>query len=231
MRLTVLDPCRPNEAFPDLNLALDEPNGLLAVGGCLSPQRLINAYRHGAFPWYNPGEPVLWWSPDPRLVMFPDRIKISRSLRKTINRSSFTVTFDRDFTRVIESCSEPRVGASGTWITEEMKHAYNLLYRLGLAHSAEAWADGQLVGGLYGIAIGRVFFGESMFYKITDASKVVFVALAEHLKTWQYELIDCQVKTQHLLSLGAEEIRRNTFSKMLQHLCSLQPSATAWQCR
>ncbi|MGR9116298.1 MAG: leucyl/phenylalanyl-tRNA--protein transferase [Gammaproteobacteria bacterium] len=229
MELTVLDPYLPNQVFPPLDKALKEPNGLLAIGGCLSPERLINAYRHGIFPWFNPGEPVLWWSPDPRLVLYPDRVKISRSLRKTLRRSLFTVTYDKAFNRVIESCAAPRPGSSGTWITEEMKQAYNTLHRMGLAHSAEAWIDGELVGGLYGIAIGQVFFGESMFHKITDASKVVFVTLAEHLKKWNFQLIDCQVQTQHLFSLGAEEISRYDFSKQLRRYCSIEPVATAWQ--
>ena len=229
MQLTILDPYRPNQAFPALDKALKEPNGLLAIGGCLSPERLINAYRHGIFPWYNPGEPVLWWSPDPRLVLFPDHVKISRSLRKTLRRSLFTVTYDKAFSRVVECCAESRPGSTGTWITKEMKQAYNSLYSLGLAHSAEAWANGELVGGLYGIAIGQVFFGESMFHKKTDASKVVFVTLAEQLKTWNYQLIDCQVQTQHLLSLGAEEISRHDFADQLHQYCSLEPAATAWQ--
>ncbi|MGR9046045.1 MAG: leucyl/phenylalanyl-tRNA--protein transferase [Gammaproteobacteria bacterium] len=231
MQLTILDPYRPNQAFPNLDRALKEPNGLLAIGGCLSPERLLNAYRHGIFPWYNPGEPVLWWSPDPRLVLFPERVKISHSLRKTLRRSLFKVTYDRAFSRVIELCAEPRPGSNGTWITEEIKQAYNTLHQLGMAHSAEAWSEDELVGGLYGIAIGQVFFGESMFHKKTDASKVVFVTLAEQLKNWNYQLIDCQVQTPHLFSLGAEEVNRRDFAALLRQYCSAKPAASAWQQR
>lgn len=229
MQLTVLDPYRPNQDFPPLDRALKEPNGLLAIGGCLSPERLINAYRHGIFPWYNPGEPVLWWSPDPRLVLFPERVRISRSLRKALRRSHYKVTYDRAFDRVIEGCAAPRPGASGTWITEEMKRAYGSLHDLGLAHSVETWADGELVGGLYGIAIGQVFFGESMFHKKTDASKVAFVTLAGHLHQWNYQLVDCQVQTQHLFSLGAEEISRSDFADRLHRYCPFEADAAAWQ--
>ena len=229
MELTLLDPQRPSQAFPPLEKALREPNGLLAIGGCLSPERLINAYRHGIFPWFNPGEPLLWWSPDPRLVLLPDHVIISRSLRKTLRRSLFTVTYDQAFKQVIECCAAPRSGSTGTWITEAMKQAYNSLHEMGLAHSAEAWIDGELVGGLYGIAIGQVFFGESMFHKKTDASKVVFVTLAEQMKNWNYRLIDCQVQTRHLLSLGAEEIRRRDFANRIQQYCSIEPASNAWQ--
>lgn len=229
MQLTVLDPFRPNQPFPPLYKALEEPNGLLALGGCLSIERLLNAYRNGIFPWYNPGEPILWWSPDPRLVLFPDRVNISRSLAKTLRKGLFTVTFDRAFDQVLAYCAEPRQASSGTWITDEMKQAYQELHLQGLAHSVEAWCDGELAGGLYGVAIGQVFFGESMFHKRTDASKVAFVTLARQLTQWNYRLVDCQVQTQHLLSLGAEEIRRSDFSSQLKRYCSAKPSSDAWQ--
>lgn len=228
-RLHSLNPARPDQPFPPLELALDEPNGLLAVGGCLSPQRLLNAYRHGAFPWFNPGEPILWWSPDPRLVLFPERLKISRSLQKTLRQQRYSLACDRAFETVISACSAPRSHQTGTWITQDMKHAYLALHRLGVAHSVEAWLDGELVGGLYGIAIGRVFFGESMFHRATDASKVAFVHLVSQLLEWGYELIDCQVSSEHLLSLGAEEIPRRDFAELLRRLCPQSPQPQAWQ--
>ncbi len=229
MRITYLDPSQPDQAFPALRLALKEPNGLLAIGGCLSPQRLINAYRHGAFPWFSQGEPILWWSPDPRLVLFPDNLKVSRSLNKTLRKQAFEIHYDRAFEQVIEACSAPRQDAAGTWITEDMKQAYLALHHLGIAHSVEAWFDNQLVGGLYGVAIGRVFFGESMFHCATDASKVAFVHLVRQLMEWGYELIDCQVSSKHLFTLGAEEISRIKFADLLSQLCDLSPHSQTWQ--
>ncbi|MDD1622449.1 MAG: leucyl/phenylalanyl-tRNA--protein transferase [Methylococcaceae bacterium] len=229
MQLTLLDPDRPEQAFPPLYKALNEPNGLLAFGGCLSPQRIINAYRHGIFPWYNPGEPILWWSPDPRLVLFPDKLKVSRSLNKALRKQPFQIQYDRAFSRVLAACAAPRREDGGTWITEEMKQAYQNLHRLGFAHSFEAWRDGELVGGLYGIAIGKVFFGESMFHTQTDASKVAFVHLVRRLEDWGYQLIDCQVRSEHLLSLGAEDIRRADFLARLEQLCPQSQSPQAWQ--
>ncbi|GAB4268321.1 MAG: leucyl/phenylalanyl-tRNA--protein transferase [Methylomicrobium sp.] len=229
MQLTVLDPFHPEQPFPSLTKALKEPNGLLAIGGCLSPQRLLNAYRNGIFPWYNPGEPLLWWSPNPRLVLFPEKVDISRSLRKTLRKPIFSVTYDQAFDRVVSCCAEPRAASEGTWITEEMKQAYLNLHRLGVAHSVEAWCEGELVGGLYGVALGQVFFGESMFHKRTDASKVAFVTMVKQLETWRYRLIDCQVQTQHLLSLGAEEISRQRFTELLERYCATEPAPTAWQ--
>lgn len=221
MQLTVLDANNPGQDFPPVNKALREPDGLLAVGGCLSKQRLLNAYRHGIFPWYNPGEPILWWSPDPRLVLFPDQLIVSRSLRKTMRKNIFSITFDQAFNEVITACAKPRKDAAGTWITEEINRAYNELHSLGIAHSAEAWLDGELVGGLYGIALGQVFFGESMFHTKTDASKVVFATLVEQLKSLNYKLIDCQVHTRHLESFGAQEIDRSDFTKLLNQYCDV----------
>lgn len=229
IRLAYLDPSQPDQTFPPLETALDDPNGLLAVGGCLSPQRLVNAYQHGAFPWFNPGEPILWWSPDPRLVLFPARLKVSRSLQKTLRQQRYSLTHDRAFEAVIEACSAPRSSQSGTWISAEMKQAYLELHRLGVAHSVEAWLDGELVGGLYGIAIGKVFYGESMFHRATDASKVAFAHLVTQLMTWEFQLIDCQVSSNHLFSLGAEEITRREFSALLARLCIEAPSTEAWQ--
>jgi len=220
MTLTLLDSQNPDQPFPDPEQALDDPNGLLAVGGCLSPQRIINAYRQGIFPWYNPGEPVLWWSPDPRLVLFPDNLKISRSLQKKRRKNIFTVSFNQDFRAVIEACAQPRDKASGTWITEEIKLAYQQLHELGIAQSVEVWHENELVGGLYGLALGRVFFGESMFHRMTDASKIGFVAWVEYLQSQDYRLIDCQVYSEHLVSLGAEEIPRKEFLALLKRFCA-----------
>ncbi len=229
MQLTVLDRNNPEQDFPLPNTALREPDGLLAVGGCLSQSRLLNAYRHGIFPWYNPGEPILWWSPDPRLVLFPDKLLISRSLAKTLRKNIFTVTFDQAFDKVIAACADPRKDAGGTWITTEINAAYNLLHQAGFAHSVEAWVGDELVGGLYGIALGQVFFGESMFHNKTDASKVAFATLVKQLQSWNYRLIDCQVHTRHLESLGAQEIARSYFTKLLDQYCAIPAQAGAWR--
>lgn len=229
MQLTFLDPLRPDTPFPPLDRALEEPNGLIAVGGCLSPQRILNAYRAGIFPWFNPGEPILWWSPDPRLVLFPEQVYVSRSLGKTLRKQAFEIRYDNAFADVIKACSEPRHAEGGTWITESMNQAYCQLHALGIAHSFEAWQDGQLVGGLYGLGVGQVFFGESMFHRVTDASKVAFVSLVRQLTAWGYRLIDCQVSSEHLFSLGAEEIPRRQFADLLSKLCPLPVSSTAWQ--
>ncbi len=226
--LTVLNPFDRNQAFPDVELALREPNGLLAVGGCLSTQRLRNAYRHGIFPWYGDNEPILWWSPNPRLVLRPERIKVSRSLGKRLKRGEFRFSYDACFERVVDACAEPRPMALGTWITPEMKQAYGELHALGLAHSFEAWRDDELLGGLYGVALGRVFFGESMFHRATDASKAAFVFAAECLARWGYALIDCQVHTHHLASLGAEDISRVEFIRLLEAHCEQPALGQAW---
>ncbi len=211
----VLKPGSADLRFPPVELA--SPEGLLAVGGDLRAERLLEAYRHGIFPWYNPGQPILWWSPDPRAVLFPPKLRISRSLGKTLRRKKFTVTLDRAFRDVISSCAQPRSAriGHGTWITPEMIEAYCVLHDRGVAHSVESWRDGKLVGGLYGVALGSAFFGESMFTRATDASKVAFVHLVRQLERWGYRLIDCQLPSGHLFSLGAEEIRRRDF---LDHL-------------
>ncbi len=205
--------------FPDVELALTEPDGLLAVGGDLSVERLISAYQQGIFPWYSEGQPILWWSPDPRMVMEPKDIKVSRSLSKTIRKQQFNVTFDKCFTEVITACSESRLEKGKiqdeTWILDEMIEAYVQLHEQGYAHSVECWLNGKLVGGLYGIAIGKVFFGESMFSRVSDASKVAFVSLANQLDKWGFNLIDCQVYTSHLESLGASMISRQQFISLL----------------
>jgi len=229
MQLPILDPSTPEQDFPFIESALVEPDGLLAAGGCLSSQRLINAYKQGIFPWYNPGEPILWWSPNPRLVLFPEKLKVSRSLKKTIRKGHFKLTFDHAFPQVMQYCAAPRDKESGTWISEEMFIAYKQLHEQGIAHSFEAWFDDELVGGLYGVAIGQVFFGESMFHRKTDASKVAFCCLVQQLSLWGYQLIDCQVHTHHLTSLGAEEIDREHFSALLKQYASLRPDDQAWE--
>jgi leucyl/phenylalanyl-tRNA--protein transferase len=215
--------------FPPLELALSDPDGLLAAGGDLSVARLMEAYRRGIFPWYSDGQPLLWWSPDPRTVLRPDRVRISRSLRRRIQRGDFQVTYDRDFQGVLIGCATARRDGGGTWITRDMSAAYQALYLKGHAHSIECWQDGQLVGGLYGVAIGLVFFGESMFSRRTDASKVALVQLCSWLREWGYVLIDCQVHTDHLASLGAEPIPRKTFASMLENACAVPPGRRAWR--
>ena len=214
--------------FPPCELA--EPNGLLAVGGDLTPERLLLAYRQGIFPWYSDDTPILWWSPDPRLILFPAELKISHSLQRVIRKNLFQVTFNRAFGEVIRSCAEvPRREGEGTWITQEMIDAYCLLHRLGFAHSVESWQDGKLVGGLYGVALGRMFYGESMFSRATDASKIAFVHLVRQLERWQFGLIDCQMKTAHLASLGAREIPRAAFVQQLSRLIEYPHPPGRWQ--
>ncbi|MBS0483694.1 MAG: leucyl/phenylalanyl-tRNA--protein transferase [Proteobacteria bacterium] len=206
--------------FPPVENALTQPNGLLAVGGDLSPQRLLAAYRKGIFPWFNEDDPILWWSPDPRMVLFPAELKISRSLRKTLKKDHYHVCTDRSFTEVMQACAAPRAGQAGTWIHPQMIAAYSALHEMGLAHSVETWVDGELAGGLYGVALGKVFFGESMFSRQPDASKIAFVHLVKQLQYWEYGMIDCQVRTDHLASLGAREISRAEFSQKLDALIS-----------
>jgi leucyl/phenylalanyl-tRNA--protein transferase len=215
--------------FPDPESALDHPDGLLAVGGSLTAGRLIAAYRAGIFPWYTTGQPILWWSPNPRSVLFPDRIKVSRSLRKTVRRATMRVTLDRAFQQVIRACAAPRDQREGTWITPAMAAAYTHLHALGLAHSVEVWQKEQLVGGLYGVALGRAFFGESMFSRVSDASKVALVHLAGQLFSWGYGIIDCQLESAHLTRLGAERVPRRTFLRMLDELCDLPGQPAPWR--
>ena len=223
-----IQPGDPATAFPDVRLALHEPDGLLAVGGDLSSERILAAYRRGIFPWYSEDQPVLWWSPDPRTVLFPAQLKLSRSLRKTLRRERFSVSLDQSFRTVIEACAEPRPGSSGTWITQEMADAYCALHAQGYAHSVECRLDGELVGGLYGMAIGRVFFGESMFSRVTDASKVAFAWLVRQLEAWGFGLIDCQIYTRHLASLGAREIPRAAFIRQLDEGCETGMPPGRW---
>jgi leucyl/phenylalanyl-tRNA--protein transferase len=194
-----------------------DPSGLLAVGGDLSSDRLLEAYRMGIFPWYSEDQPILWWSPDPRFVLELNELHLSRSLRKTLRKNVFTVTFDRAFDEVISACaSAPRKGQHGTWITDEMRSAYIDLHGLGYAHSVETWLGGDLVGGVYGVSLGKAFFGESMFHVKPDASKVALVALVEKLRAWEFHFIDAQVTTEHMISLGAREIPRRVFLKRLR---------------
>lgn len=202
--------------FPPIEHALDDPNGLLAAGGDLAPERLIDAYRKGIFPWFDQDQPILWWSPSPRAVLFPDQIHISRSLHKALRKGRFNVTMDNCFNDVIRACAEPRTYSDGTWITQEMIEAYCRLHELGYAHSIEVWADSKLVGGVYGIALGKVFFGESMFSRQTNASKIAFVYLVSQLQAWGFQLIDCQVENPHLASLGSTNITRAEFKSILQ---------------
>jgi leucyl/phenylalanyl-tRNA---protein transferase len=200
--------------FPPVEHA--HSSGLLAIGGDLSPARLLEAYCHGIFPWYSENEPILWWSPDPRLILQLDGFKISRSLRKTLKREVFRVTFDQAFSQVIEACaSVAREGEPGTWITAEMRQAYERLHTLGYAHSVETWLNRELAGGLYGVSLGKAFFGESMFHRRTDASKVALAALVERLKSWEFHFIDAQMTTEHLMRLGATEVPRRVFLKHL----------------
>jgi leucyl/phenylalanyl-tRNA--protein transferase len=226
--LFLLDPNDPGAPFPDVSLAEREPDGLLAVGGDLSVPRLLSAYRRGIFPWFSAGDPILWWSPDPRTILDPCRVRISRSLRKILRRGRFQVSMDHDFDAVIRACAAPRPGSDGTWLLPEMVAAYQRLHLQGYAHSVEVWDGGTLAGGLYGVALGRVFFGESMFTRATDASKVALVHLCNRLSTWEFALIDCQVLTAHLLRMGAEEIPRATFVRLLDHWCSQPGRPGCW---
>ncbi|MGE8416271.1 MAG: leucyl/phenylalanyl-tRNA--protein transferase [Pseudomonas sp.] len=218
---------RNNLAFPPLEKAMREPNGLLAAGGDLSAERLVQAYRHGCFPWFSEGQPILWWSPDPRTVLFPDELHVSRSLGKLLRKQRYQVTFDQDFAAVISACAAPRTYADGTWISEAMQQAYLRLHRQGHAHSVEVWDQGTLVGGLYGLAMGQLFFGESMFSRADNASKVGFATLVEQLKAWGFVLVDCQMPTDHLHSLGARAITRTEFADYLKHHLD-QPSRATW---
>jgi leucyl/phenylalanyl-tRNA---protein transferase len=231
LSLRRLRPEDPPEAFPDPARALREPDGLLAVGGDLSPERLLYAYRHGIFPWYDTGLPILWWSPDPRAMIQPDSLHVSRSLHRRMRRGGYTIRFDTAFVRVMEACAGPRpqYPEGGTWINAEMKAAYAHLHELGHAHCAEMWQDGELVGGLYGVAVGQVFFGESMFSRVADASKIVLVTLMQHLERWNYAFMDCQVQSEHLESLGSIPVPRQEFLKMLATLCTESAGSDAWR--
>ncbi|UCH48263.1 MAG: leucyl/phenylalanyl-tRNA--protein transferase [Betaproteobacteria bacterium] len=220
---------RPGDEFPPLSRALSEPNGLLAAGGDLATSTLLRAYRLGIFPWFGDDDPILWWSPDPRMVLFPEELHVSRSMRKTLRSGQFEVTADREFLHVIRACRQPRDGIDGTWITEQMVDAYLELHRAGYAHSIETWIDGELAGGLYGVAIGRAFFGESMFTRVTDASKIALITLTRLLGAWQFGLIDCQMRTEHLATFGAREIPRARFAQLLADLVDYGPAPGPWK--
>jgi leucyl/phenylalanyl-tRNA--protein transferase len=220
---------RADTQFPPVEWATTDPNGLLAAGGDLSVARLLEAYRHGIFPWFSEGQPILWWSPDPRMVLFPAQLKVSRSLAKTLRNSRFEVRADTAFRDVIENCRMPRRDQDGTWITAPMVEAYCELHRAGIAHSVETWLDGELAGGLYGLALGRAFFGESMFMRVADASKVALVTLVRQLESWGFGMIDCQMNTAHLASFGAREIPRAEFTRRLQELIHYAPVPAPWR--
>ena len=215
--------------FPPVEQA--SPDGLLAVGGDLRPERLLEAYRHGIFPWYNDDQPILWWSPDPRTVLFPAKLHISRSLKRSLRPGLFSVTLDRCFRAVMTACAEPRpqYPDGGTWITAEMLAAYIRLHELGYAHSVETWQEGELVGGLYGVALGGAFFAESMFTHTSDASKVALVSLVHQLQTWGFRLMDCQQSSPHVTALGAEDITRRDFLAQLTAALDLTERRGRWQ--
>ncbi|TSA21520.1 MAG: leucyl/phenylalanyl-tRNA--protein transferase [Betaproteobacteria bacterium] len=212
-------------SFPSVTTALVEPNGLLAAGADLSVARLLSAYRQGIFPWFSPGQPILWWSPDPRMVLFPTEFRWHRSLRQRVKKAGFEFRLDTAFAEVMQACAAPRGGDAGTWIVPEMQVAYQALHAAGHAHSAEIWVDGVLVGGLYGVAIGRMFYGESMFSRVPDGSKLALALLCERLVAWGFELIDCQMETAHLASLGARPMARAAF---VQRVARLSDVAPAW---
>lgn len=215
--------------FPPLEYAMEQPNGLLAVGGDLSPTRLLDAYRRGIFPWYSAGDPILWWSPDPRMILAPHELRVTRSLDKVLRNRPYEVRFDTAFDAVIRACAEPRQGQGGTWITDEIRAAYNQLHVMGYAHSIETWIDGKLAGGLYGVAIGRMFYGESMFARERDASKIAFVHLVRDLAARSFGMIDCQMHTEHLASLGARLVPRGEFLQALRELVDFAAPVGPWQ--
>ncbi len=229
MDIKWLDPSDPGASFPDIEEALTNPEGLLAAGGDLSITRLLNAYRSGIFPWYEDGQPILWWSPNPRGVLFTDNFRISTSLRKTLRKHKWSVTFDGDFKKTVIACAAPRSYARGTWITNEMTEAYTDLHQQGYAHSVELWDyQERLVGGIYGVLIGKMFFGESMFSFQTNASKVALAYVVRHLHHWGFPLLDCQLPSAHLASLGAETISRTEYIKLMTPLCNQQLNNFKW---
>jgi leucyl/phenylalanyl-tRNA---protein transferase len=219
----------PSGDFPPTSEALDYPNGLLSIGGDLSAQRLISAYRRGIFPWYEQGQPILWWTPDPRSILFPQNLHIARSLRKTLARGAYSLGVDRQFEQVIRRCAETRSAGPGTWISPDMIRAYTALHELGVAHSVEVYdSGGNLVGGLYGLALGRAFFGESMFSLQRDTSKIALVALVNILQRGDFRLIDCQVESEHLNSLGARNIARLDFEALLAQTVDMETDTDLW---
>ena len=218
----------PPEAFPEIESAFDIPDGLLAAGGDLSPERLLYAYRHGIFPWYDSGQPILWWSPDPRCVLRPHEFHVSKRLRRSLSRSKLEVSFNQAFSAVIAACAEDRIGQQGTWITDDMADAYSRLHQQGWAHSIEIWQENRLAGGLYGLAIGQAFFGESMFSRQTNASKAAMLALCQQMVLNDFEILDCQVESPHLVSLGASLMPRNKFAAVLRQACKSNSRFLDW---
>jgi leucyl/phenylalanyl-tRNA---protein transferase len=229
IRLHWLDPRNPQQPFPPVHLAMRDPNGLLAIGGDLSPQRLLRAYAQGIFPWFNPDEPILWWCPDPRASERDTCSSAGTSTARRIRRADYAVTLDQAFVAVLEACAEPRRRSHGTWLGDDMQHAYHELHRDGYAHSIEIWREGRLIGGLYGVALGRAFFGESMFSRETDGSKLALYWLCEQLAAWGFPLIDCQISSGHLLGLGARELPREEFLKALRPAVSRAGNTGRWQ--
>ena len=219
----------PDDPLPPPETARRRPNGLLAAGGGLSVARLVDAYGRGAFPWFSDGEPVLWWSPDPRMVLPTDALHVSKSLARRLRRADYEVTLDRAFGEVMRACAEPRADGPGTWITAEMLAAYEALHRAGYAHSLEVWVGGTLAGGIYGVGLGRAFFGESMFSRATDGSKIAIAWLAAQLARWQVPFIDCQVPSDHLASLGGREVPRSAFLRRLPPLVGADGAVLPWQ--
>lgn len=220
---------KTGDPFPPLERALAEPNGLLAAGGELTVARLIQAYERGIFPWFSEGQPVLWWSPDPRTVLFPSELKIPRSLRKRLAKRDYEVRADTAFAEVIRACAAPRPGQDGTWITAEMAAAYTRLHEAGHAHSVETWIGGRLAGGLYGVALGGMYYGESMFTLEPDASKIALAHLVRQLERWGFGMIDCQMKTAHLARFGAREIARADFMRKLANLVNYPRTTRKWR--
>ncbi len=230
MDITWLDPSNPDMTFPNVDKALANPEGLLAAGGDLSSRRLLNAYPQGIFPWYEAGQPILWWSPNPRGVLYTHKLHISVSLRKLLRNHQWSVTFDGDFKQTVAACAAPRSYARGTWITNEMTEAYINLHQHGHAHSVEIWNNQErIVGGIYGVLIGKMFFGESMFSFESNASKVALVHLVAHLHHWGFPLLDCQLPSGHLSSLGAESIPREDYTKSINILCRKEFNPINWK--
>lgn len=225
IRLHWLDPRNPRQPFPDTRQAMRDPNGLLAIGGDLSATRLLGAYAQGIFPWYNPDEPILWWCPDPRAVLLPGAFHVSRSLARRLRKADYAVTLNRAFPAVLEACSAPRARGRGTWLGAEMKQAYQDLHERGHAQSIEVWQHGELAGGLYGVSLGRAFYGESMFSHADDGSKVALYWLCRQLREWDFELMDCQISSPHLATLGATELPRDEFLARLRGAVA-QPGPT-----
>ncbi len=219
----------PSDSFPPVDRALDEPNGLLAAGGGLGISRLTEAYRLGIFPWFSDGDPVLWWCPDPRMVLPTHDVHVSRSLRRRLRQFDYEITLDKAFPQVLEACAAPRRRETGTWLVPSMRRAYTRLFEAGVAHSIEVWVHGSLAGGLYGVALGRMFYGESMFSRVSDASKMAIVALSAHLAHWGFPMIDCQLRTAHLATLGAIDIPRARFVQDVERLVEQEPVGSPWQ--